>query len=369
MDHPLSPNDFSRLYNTHLDACAGRWQRVGDGLGFSADDLEVIDINQRGKCEACFQELLLKWLRKDGIKTESELVEAIPPASFSVFPNRLCTAIMILLSILSAIPASHIYRWFTANPLTSAAHTLKGQYRHHPVVEFGLLDFTDNMPYINVTMKSAGSRTIVNFWEVLNDLDSKHTRSQATEPGKLERILITGHPGVGKTTLMRYLAKEWAYDRRLRSCKVLFLFQFGRLVSKDKEPQSLIDLLQLSPYKHLDLEGLSKEIQQRQGAGACFLLDSYDERIWKKDFVHQLFFEFNLYSSLSILTSRPLYKSKKQPHMMDIEMTGFKISDLEKHLTALSVDSQVTNSIIRLWNSKPHIKELCTLPLNVNRLC
>ena len=40
----------------------------------------------------------------------------------------------------------------------------------------------------------------------------------------------------------------------------------------------------------LDLKGLSEEIKQKQGAGACFLLDSYDEWIWKKDFIHQLFF-------------------------------------------------------------------------------
>ena len=146
------------------------------------------------------------------------------------------------------------------------------------------------MPYIDVIMKSDINGT-VDFWELLHNLNLKHMQLQATsqDTGDLERILITGHPGAGKTTLMRYLAKEWANGRRLQSCKVLFLFQFDRL-SKDKEPQSLIDLLQLSPYNDLDLKGLSEEIKLKQGAGACFLLDLYDEWIWKKDFIHQLFF-------------------------------------------------------------------------------
>jgi hypothetical protein len=160
---------------------------------------------------------------------------------------------------------------------------------------------------------------------------------------------------------MRYLAKEWANGRRLRSCKVLFLLQLGDL-SKDEKPQSLPDLLQLSPYNGLDLAGLSKEIQQRQGARACFLLDSYDKWIWKKDFV---FFNFNLHSSLCIMTSRPHSSYGLQPNIEYITMTGFKNVDLLKHLETLSTNDNVTNSIQKLWDSNHHIRNLCRLPLNM----
>ena len=330
--------------------------------------MEAIEINQRGKCEDCFLQVLANWLRKRGRKTEEGLRQAIDLCNVeedaSLFPNwRYIYTIVILLSILSAIPAVHVHRWLTASSLTTAAHSLKGLYRYHPVVEFELLDFTANMPYINVTMEQGGMT--VDFWELLNRLDSKHQMQlhATNQPGKLERILITGHPGAGKTTLMRYLAKEWANGRRLQSCKVLFLIQLGDL-SKDKEPQSLSDLLQLSPYNDFDLVGLSKEIQQRQGAGVCFLLDSYDKWIWRKDFVYRLFFNFNLHSSLCILTSRP-HSNLKYRQQLSITMTGFKNTDLKKHLETLSTDDNVTSSIQELWSSNNHIKSLCRLPLNM----
>ena len=376
MDMDVGVDDLRRLYREHFSSRT-QWRAVGCTLGVSAADLEAIEINQRGKCEDCFLQVLINWLRKGGRKTEEELRQAIDLCSVeedaSLFTNWICIAIMILLSILSAIPAVHVHRWLTASPLTTAAHSLKGLYRYHPVVEFELLDFTANMPYINVTMECTGDPGMtVDFWELLNRLDSKHMMQlrgiRTDQPGRLERVLITGHPGAGKTTLMRYLAKEWANGRRLQSCKILFLIQLGDL-SKDKEPQSLSDLLQLSPYNDLDLAGLSKKIQQRQGAGACFLLDSYDKWTWKKDFVHRLFFNFNLHSSLCTLTSRPhsnlKYYYGQQPNIEYITMTGFKNTDLKKHLETLSTDNNVTNSIQELWSSNYHIKSLCRLPLNM----
>ena len=149
MDSLLGVDDLSRLYTEYF-SCRTQWRAIGCALGVSAADLEAIEINQRGKCEDCFLQVLLRWLRKGGRKTESQLRQAIdlcnPVVSpvASLFPNWLCLAIVVLLSIVSALPAVHAYRWLAANPLTAAAHTLKGMYKHHPVVEFELLDFTAN---------------------------------------------------------------------------------------------------------------------------------------------------------------------------------------------------------------------------------
>ena len=40
-------------------------------------------------------------------------------------PFSIAIIILVLNILLAMIPAVHVYRWLTANPLTSAAHTLK----------------------------------------------------------------------------------------------------------------------------------------------------------------------------------------------------------------------------------------------------
>ena len=49
----------------------------GCALGISPNDLEAIDRDHHRKCENCFQEVLLNWLRKKQRKTESELFAAV----------------------------------------------------------------------------------------------------------------------------------------------------------------------------------------------------------------------------------------------------------------------------------------------------
>ena len=60
-------SDLPRLYRENFSSRA-QWKAIGCALGICADDLEAIDRDRRGICEDCFQELLLKWLRKRGEK-------------------------------------------------------------------------------------------------------------------------------------------------------------------------------------------------------------------------------------------------------------------------------------------------------------
>ena len=368
MDHSISlhPKDLSRLHGEYLYA-RSKWKTVGCALGINPDDLDAIDIDNR-KCEDCFRELLLKWLRQPGRKAKPKLDQAIQKAYSNLrFPSWVYIAIMIvmvLFSILSAIPAVHMYRWITANPLTTAAHSLKKLYRHHPVVKFELLDFTANMPYINVTMQSAGMT--LDFWELLNSLDSKHMQLQASnQPKILERILITGYPGAGKTTLMRHIAKEWANDRILESCRILFLLHLDTL-PKDTKPLSLSNLLKMSPLKDYlgNVEQISTEIS-KHGTGACFLLDSYDGWHWNNDIIYNLIFKATLHSSLCVLTSRPFRNKAEQPYIEYVQVIGFNSSHLEEYLRISSTSDSVTNSILDLWERNHKIKEMCELPLNL----
>ena len=78
MDALVDEQDISHLYRKYFSFRA-RWRAIGCALGVNAADLETIEINQRGKCEDCFLQVLLNWLKEARGKTESELRETINP--------------------------------------------------------------------------------------------------------------------------------------------------------------------------------------------------------------------------------------------------------------------------------------------------
>ena len=369
MDPPLCQDDLSRLYKKFFSS-RSQWYAIGCALGVSGDDLEAIERDHRGKCDDCFRAVLLRWLRKKGNKTESELIKEIKAVKISKKQKNnyfyyTAAFVVLLLSAACVVFASRGYL-FEGDPVITAAQNLKELYKNQPVIEFKLLDYATDMPFINVTTEGGKD-----FWKFLHNIDSKHRKLRTKSTGsntKLKRLIITGHPGAGKTTLMRYLAKEWANAKVLQSCQILFLIHLD-VLPKDIKPLSLSDLLKISPLKDYlnDVERISTQISKSHGAGACFLLDSYDGWHSSGDFVYNLIFKAQLHSSLCVLTSRPFKDTtnSKKSYVESMQIVGFNSSNLEEYLRTLSTDDGVTNSILDLWESNHNIKEMCELPLNM----
>ena len=372
MDKNLTEEDLSHLFRKYYKYRA-QWCTIGCRLGISQNDLDVIDQDNRGKSAKCFMEVLTLWLKAEGKKKESELDRAVKEVKKSTTHNSgvllyLIVTIGIAVAIISisTIRPATVPESDTVN-LTATVTQLKKGYKHQSAVEFKLLDHANDMPFINVTMKSNGFMT--ESVQLFHDIDKKYQNVMDTElRHNGPRVLITGSPGAGKTTLLRQLAKEWAEGRSLQSCQILFLVHLDNLSKKNK-PQSLNDLLELTPHNDLkNIKKVSEEIRDNSGAGTCFLLDSYDGLSWKNDYVHSLFFGKSLHLSLCVLTSRTLKSdndidSVSQIH--NVNIVGFNSSHLERYLHNLSNDRDVIKSILTLWENNESTKEMCVLPLHM----
>ena len=372
------------MFNKYYHARA-KWYDIGLALGLSSGDLAALEQNHRGDSTRCFKGVITMWLNSAGEKSESKFNREVKINQSHIRTHRqffrffLCLPIIIVVLwiCLYLLSVTVVLRYPTtgnSDPFTIAVNALKDKYKQ-PVVEFKLLDYTTDMHFLNITLRKQSENSVIkdiDSWKFFNEVNLKY-QTEYKQPNnysdsnkhKSLRIMISGHPGAGKTTLMRHLAKEWAEGRALQACEILFLIHLDRLSTTEQKPQSLFQLLQILSINNV--EEVSKEIQEKEGAGVCFLFDSIDRWPHTDDFVHNLFFDFDLHFSLCISTARvrQIHTFREQSNIVYVDILGFNKRDLNDYLHALTSDQQVISSIEKLWDSDIDIKDLCKLPLHM----
>ena len=242
---------------------------------------------------------------------------------------------------------------YTHPSVLNAINPIKQKYLNQPLF-LNKFEVTSNVIYLNVSMvnidvhRNKGEQ--YDLWKQLNERNSS-------------KILVTGHPGAGKTTFVRYLAKLWANESDLEFCQVLF---YLTLNTNDVERiTSLESLLNKSSYPLKDKGIIAEEITNEQGAGTCFLLDSYEWTYYydESDYVYKILIGEVLTQSLRIITARPNELAYRIPSIVHLEMVGFNKDDLPNYLEKVSNNQSLINEVKNLWDKQPHVKELCTLPL------
>lgn len=154
------------------------------------------------------------------------------------------------------------------------------------------------------------------------------------------RLLITGRPGVGKSTLTRYTAKMWADKLTLVHCKLLLYVPLLTTID------TLDASIKVHTYDVLD-QGtrllVTEEISSSMGKGICLLLDSFDEytphRDKRMDYIFKVL-EQNILTELTIImTSRQevVTDIRKYFHPRVVEISGFNSEQIQSYITKLPV--------------------------------
>ena len=180
------------------------------------------------------------------------------------------------------------------------------------------------------------------------------------------RILIEGHPGIGKTTLSKEICVRWAKGELFCSDKLVFLLLLrDPAVQKITNEEQLIEYFTRSPS---EVTLIHHYVKEKHGAGITLIIDGFDElnvNLCRKSFFTALMKRKLLNKARVVITSRPL-ASICFHEIVDkrIEILGFDKSTREQYINeALKNNPNKINKLQQHFQRYPNIDAVCYIPL------
>ena len=180
-----------------------------------------------------------------------------------------------------------------------------------------------------------------------------------------KNILIEGHAGIGKTTLVKEICIKWAEGKLLASDKLVLL-----LPLRDPNVQKITNVEELIKYFTTDISTveLCNELIMNRGTGITLIIDGFDElsiELRNDSFFRQLIRKQKLRHSRLVVTSRP-FASVCLHGSVDkrVEILGFEQSSKEQYVTEAFQDSpSKLKKLQRHFKLYPNIDAICYVPL------
>ena len=179
-------------------------------------------------------------------------------------------------------------------------------------------------------------------------------------------ILIEGHAGIGKTTLIKQICVEWSEGKLLTSDKlVLLLLLRDPNVQKITNEHGLIEHFTKSTSK---VEQLYSYLEDKHGVGVTLIIDGFDElstELRRDSFFRKLIEKKSLPEAKIVVTSRPS-ASACLHNVVDkrIEVLGFEQSSKNQYVTEALQDSpSKLEKLQRHFQQYPNIDAICYIPL------
>ena len=179
-------------------------------------------------------------------------------------------------------------------------------------------------------------------------------------------ILIEGHAGIGKTTLVKEICTEWSEGKILISDKlVLLLLLRDPNVQKITNEHGLIKHFTKSTSK---TDQLCSYLENKHGVGVTLIIDGFDELSTKMrhdSFFRELIEKRSLPKAKVVVTSRPS-ASACLHNVVDkrIEILGFEKSSKIQYVTEALQDSpSKLEKLQQHFQQYPNIDAICYIPL------
>ncbi|XP_028393625.1 uncharacterized protein LOC114517969 [Dendronephthya gigantea] len=178
------------------------------------------------------------------------------------------------------------------------------------------------------------------------------------------RVLFLGRPGVGKTTVTRYMTKILLHDRRF------YLVVKIHLRDSLKRIDSLVELLKVcrdESFQSDSIKRISKYIETKVGAGVIFLLDGYDDYHEPSNYIHDLLKKISLKKAIVILTSRPTAVENITGYFdRQVEIIGFGSASIRSYLEQIKLPEAKRRIINHYLSIYQNVRQSCYLPLHLS---
>ncbi len=196
---------------------------------------------------------------------------------------------------------------------------------------------------------------------------------------KRSLLLVEGRPGMGKTTLVHKITRDWVEGKALHKTKLVFHISL-RVIGTDSRIRDarLSDILKY--YFHFtdeDVQHILHDIEKCCGDGICFIIDGLDEFQCKlQSDLHEIMYKNYLPGAMVIVASRPIATTGlKQDVKIDkrIEILGFKKEEILQYIDAFPFDdhpdSHPSTKLKAYLQRHPNIFHMCYLPVHSAMIC
>ena len=205
-------------------------------------------------------------------------------------------------------------------------------------------------------------------------------------------LVLSGAPGVGKSTLARKLCQDISKDLKQHGYHLVLLLELHNLISYEDSPNEFKTTHLLEHFCGLMCEGcmpdtMARLVERERGKGVLLILDGYDElsaQLRQCPYFHHLLthsLQSTLYNCDIVLTSRSIvtseiyhHISKATPvqHFVDVEVLGFGKTEIKKFARQYFQERDrpdLLDSFLDRLEQFPQMKSLYSNPVVLSIIC